>query len=107
MPEVEAIDVAVGEPQGAVVGVIGCLVRSRVHGEAARHRHTAGPQHGVDVGALGAGEVDLGHELALQLHGDGVLVELQRSTDLRVLRHLEGVSGRPAGSEHGQGRANE
>lgn len=61
MPEVGAVDVSVGEPEGAVVGVVfGLSGMVGEHGEVTGHGEAGGAVDGIDVGFCVAVEVDGG-----------------------------------------------
>ena len=84
-PEIVAVDVAVGEPQAAVVRmIVGFAGNIGDHGEAARHDFAIGGAQRMQVGFGGLRtDVEIGERLAVDLHGD-LFLALLRDLDLRA-----------------------
>src|SRR5213594_3584258 len=89
VPEVEAVYVAVGEPQADVMRVVHALARSGLERPAARHHGPRGRAQRVERRLLERGRVDVRREgLAVHEHVDPALVLVGHhvDTELQPLR---------------------
>lgn len=72
-PEIIAVDVAVGEPETTVVGVVAFFAFDEVHGEATGDLEAGGGAQGVEEGlGEGGGDHVIGEMLAVDFDADAV-----------------------------------
>ena len=55
LPEFDAVDVVIGEPQAAVVQMVAALARDILHGETAGDDFSRGRANGREKGLVGIG----------------------------------------------------
>ena len=67
-PEIMAVHIAVGIPQGLVMGVVPGLPLCVRHRVIARHRHAARPEHRIQDRLAQTVVAVLGEQLSVQLH---------------------------------------
>ena len=98
-PEVHSVDIAVREPEGAMVRMI--LRTAFFHGVRPGEIGPGGSNDGIEVGPLGTGTEVLGEDLPIQQHADAGLGALGGQKGCGGLAG----GGRPSqAGEEGEGR---